>query len=171
MSFSHKAFAFDGHAFERQLAPTLRQALAQGGTSALEAFIDTHRALLKDPYEGEPLSPDWRSQLEAGDVQELADFALTRYYDPKEDFGIGAEWAGLEPDLPGVQRQALLGAVLEAGGQAFDPGRMGSYFQDQPCAAKSLQVLGHVDDGGALGAFQRGLQQAVRAGRWIYVSF
>lgn len=69
MSFSHKAFAFDGHAFEVQLAPTLRHALAQGDTSALQAFIDTHWELLKDPYEGEPLSPDWRAQLEAGDVR------------------------------------------------------------------------------------------------------
>lgn len=171
MSLSHKAFALDGHAFEVQLAPTLRQALLQGDTSALQAFIDTHWESLKDPYEGEPLSPDWRSQLEAGDVQELADFALTRYYDPKADFGIGEEWGGRDPDLPGVQRQALLGAALEEGGQAFDPGRMGSYFQDPGCAALSLQVLGQVDDGGAMGAFKRGLQQAVRAGCGAYITF
>ena len=31
MSFSHEAFAFDGHAFEVQLAPTLRRALALMG--------------------------------------------------------------------------------------------------------------------------------------------
>lgn len=31
MGFSHKAFAFDGHAFEVQLAPTLRRALALMG--------------------------------------------------------------------------------------------------------------------------------------------
>lgn len=171
MSFSHKAFAFDGHTFERQLAPMLRQALAQGGTSALDAFIDTHRAVLKDPYEGEPLSPDWRSQLDAGDVQELADFALTRYYDPKADFGIGDAWGGLGPDLSGVQEQALLGAALEEGGQTFDPGRMGSYFQDPGCVAKSLQVLEHVGDGEALGAFKRGLLQAVHAGCWVYITF
>lgn len=171
MSFSHKAFAFDGHAFEVQLAPTLRRALAQGDPSALQAFIDTHWELLKDPYEGAPLSPAWRSQLEAGDLQELADFALTRYYDPKADFGIGEEWAGLGPDLPEVQRLALLGAGLEEGGQTFDPGRMGSYFQDLGCAAMSLQVLERVDDDGALGAFKRGLQQAVHAGCGMYVTF
>ena len=170
MSFSHKAFAFDGHAFEVQLAPTLRHALAQGDTSALQAFIDTHWELLKDPYEGEPLSPDWRAQLEAGDVQELADFALTRYYDPKADFGIGEEWGGLGLELTEAQRQALLGAALQEGGQTFDPGRMGSYFQDRQCAAMSLQVMEHANEG-ALGAFKRGLQQAVHAGRGMYVTF
>lgn len=170
MSFSHKAFAFDGHAFEVQLAPTLRRALAQGDPWALEAFVDTHWEALKDPYGGEPLSPGWRSQLEAGDLQELADFALTRYYDPKADFGIGEEWDGLAQGLPGAQRQALLGAALQEGGQTFDPGRMGSYFQDRQRAAMSLQVFEHVDDG-ALGAFKRGLQQAVGKGRGLYVTF
>lgn len=163
MSFSHKAFAFDGHAFEVQLAPTLRHALPQGDTSALQAFIDTHWESLKDPYEGEPLSPDWRAQLEAGDVQELA-------YDPKADFGIGEEWGGLGLKLTEAQRQALLGAALQEGGQNFDPGRMGSYFQDRQCAAMSLQVMEHANEG-ALGAFKRGLQQAVHAGRGMYVTF
>jgi hypothetical protein len=45
----------------------------------LGAFIDAHRIELRDPYEGEPLSEDWRSRLESGEVQELGDIALTQY--------------------------------------------------------------------------------------------
>lgn len=170
MSFSHKAFAFDGHAFEVQLAPTLRRALAQGDPSALQAFIDTHWESLKDPCEGAPLSPAWRSQLEAGDLQELADFALTRYYDPKADFGIGEEWGGMAQGLPEAQRQALLGAALQEDGQTFDPGRMGSYFQDRQRAAMSLQLLEHANES-ALDAFKRRLQQVVGEGLGMYVTF
>jgi hypothetical protein len=121
---------------------------------------------VRDPYEGEPLTEDWRSKLEAGDVQELADFAVTRYYQPSADFGIGEAWQALSNELPEAERAALLGSPFEG----FDPGRMGSYFQSERVAAHSLRALRNLS-GPAAERFKQGLSEAVDSGRGIYVTF
>src|SRR4051812_47274759 len=108
MSMSHKAFAFDWDEFDGGLVPILAAALdAQDGTE-LAAFIERERDHLTDPYEGDPLPTDWRALLEVGDVQELADFALTRYYRVREERGIGPAWIGVGQSLPECQTRALL---------------------------------------------------------------
>ena len=73
----HKAFAFDWNAFQRHLAPILRDALSSDSVVGLAAFIEHHRQSLTDPYEGEPLPEDWSSLMENRDVQDHGDFALT----------------------------------------------------------------------------------------------
>jgi len=166
MSFSHKAFAFDWSAFELELAPTLKLGLQRGDTKLLESFIEVHRKSLRDPYEGEPLPEDWRDLLEAGDVQELADFALTRYYLPSEDFGVGEEWSVFSEKVSEAERHAMLGSAFEN----FDPGRMGSYFQSSRAAAASLQALQNLGAGTAE-TFKTGLRKAVNSGLGIYVTF
>lgn len=170
MSFSHKAFAFEWVAFEKELAPTLGQALKANDTAALEAFIERYREELRDPYEGEPLPPGWRSMLEAGDVQELGDFALTRYYLPKRDFGLSDEWTGLYEELTDVVRIALLGDAFGESGDNFDPGRMGSYFQTPARAAESFKVLGACGHSGLQG-FIDALSKAVDTRKGLYVTF
>ncbi|APP74482.1 hypothetical protein [Xanthomonas vesicatoria] len=166
MSFSHKAFSFDWAAFERELAPKLKQALQLEDARPLEDFIEAHIDSVRDPYEGEPVTEDWRSMLEAGDVQELADFALTRYYQPSADFGIGEEWEALSREMPEAERAALLGSAFES----FDPGRMGSYFQSERVAADSLRALRN-SSGTAAERLKQGLSEAVDSGRGIYVTF
>jgi hypothetical protein len=166
MSFSHKAFAFDWSAFELELAPKLKLGLQRGDTEFLEDFIEVHRNSLRDPYEGEPLPENWRDLLEAGDIQELSDFALTRYYLPSADFGVGEEWSVLSDRASEVERHAMLGSAFES----FDPGRMGSYFQSSRVAAASLQILGNLGDDSAE-VFKDGLRKAVNSGLGIYVTF
>src|SRR4051794_21853672 len=130
MSMSHKAFVFDWGAFHKELAPFLIEALENGDPTRLVEFGDRHRHSLRDPYEGECLGEKWSERLEVGDVQEVADFVLTRYYDATEDRGLSQAWLELESLLDAEQRLALLGRPFGPEEMLFDPGRMGSYFQD-----------------------------------------
>jgi len=125
MSFSHKAFAFSSESFAEELAPLLSQSLASRSTSLLEAFIERHISACSCPYDGEPLGPEWRELLEMGTTQELADFALTKYYEPTEDFGLGEAWGQVEATLLAPQRAALLGTALGPPDNLFDPGLQG----------------------------------------------
>jgi len=170
LSFSHKAFIFDWLKFEHELLPTLRLALQRNQTEPLVAFIEMHLESIKDPYEGEPLPQDWRSLISIGDVQELGDFALTRYYQPTEDFGLSEEWGSLSERFSALEKSALLGVSLAEAGTAFDPGRMGAYFQRPEEVALSLQLLqqaGHQ----SLEPFMAGLSQAAALGKGLYVTF
>jgi hypothetical protein len=87
MSMCHKAFVFEWPAFERRLAPILFSSLSTNDRSALLQFIRANRTACKDPYEGEPLGPNWEEQLTTTGVQEAGDFALTCFYNPADDFG------------------------------------------------------------------------------------
>jgi hypothetical protein len=110
MSMDHRAFAFDWTAFEGGLLPILVRALETEDQGPLSSFIEAHRRELRDPYEGDPLPHDWRSLLEHGGVQELADFALTRYYRPEDDRGLGPEWQAIDDMAAPAVRATLLGA-------------------------------------------------------------
>ena len=88
MSMSHKAFAFDWRTFERELLPVLVHALSTDSGDGLVRFVDSNITHCTDPYEGEPLLPNWKDSLGTGDVQELGDYALTKYYDATDDCGL-----------------------------------------------------------------------------------
>ena len=136
----------------------------------MEAFIDHHVAQLKDPYEGEPLSADWRDKLGNKDVHEYGDYALTRFYDPADCWGIGYEWARLSEELPESAANAMLGFVVGPPGNLFDPGRCGSYFQTPRQVRESLGVLqAHTCPG--LGRFLDLLSRCVAEARGVYVTF
>ena len=107
----------------------------------LAEFIQQQRGRLTDPYNGDPLPEDWRALLESGDVQELANFALTRYYRVWDDHGVGGAWLGLRESLTERQSRALLGAPFGDGDRLFDPGRLGSYFQSPVITHQSLVAL------------------------------
>jgi hypothetical protein len=125
----HKAYALDWSRFESDLLPLLLDALASDDPDTLEVYIDRHLHELSDPYEGQPLSADWRESLENRDVQEYGDYALTRFYDPGDCWGIGYEWARLSDQLPELAANAILGFPVGPAEHLFDPGRYGSYFQ------------------------------------------
>jgi hypothetical protein len=141
MPMEHKAFAFDWPRFERDLYPLLVEALAADDPAGLEAYIDRHRAELTDPDEGEPMSADWRDGMENGDVHEFGDYALTRFYDPADCWGVGYAWARLSDELPGPVKSALLGSSVGPPERLFDPGRYGSYFQTPDHVRESLAAL------------------------------
>jgi hypothetical protein len=170
MSLEHKAFAFDWVRFTRGLQPTLLRALADDNSAILEKYIERHRNELRDPYEGEPLTEDWRDLLENEGVQEFADFTLTRHYRPAEDRGIGYGWSELRDELPEPQAAAMLGKSLGACGVTFDPGRMGAYFQTPVMVRRSLQMLATVRRP-ELKRFRNLLNRCAVTGSGLYVTF
>jgi len=137
----HRAYAFDWARFEVELLDLLERALAAGDLGTLFAFVDEHRSRCRDPYEGEPLSAEWRGRLETDGIQELADFALTKYYDPSDDCGVQELWTHIDNELPDNARAALLGFVIGPLDRRFDPGKMGSYFQTPSMVRSSLLTL------------------------------
>lgn len=142
MSMSHKAFAFDWKAFESdELYTLLVQALESNEVLALNRYIENHCAELKDPYEGEPLDRTWQEILENCDIHEYGDFALTRFYDPAADRGVGCEWMEIDDLLFEADRGALLGFPISFENNVFDPGRMGSYFQTPDRVLESLRIV------------------------------
>ncbi len=130
MSMDHKAFAFDWNAFRTdRLHDILYEALESGMTSVLVAYINDHRESVRTPCEGAALEPDWQDSLENNDVQELGDYALTRFYDPCEDLGLGPCWTKAIETIPEAYHAIVLGGALGPKESPFDPGRQGSYFQ------------------------------------------
>jgi hypothetical protein len=89
VSMSHKAYAFDWSAFVRdELHDILLDALSSGNERGLVRCIEANRDYINDRYQGGRLSDDWKDRLGNYDVHEFADLALTRFYDPMEDYGI-----------------------------------------------------------------------------------
>jgi hypothetical protein len=170
MSMSHKAFAFNWYAFDFDLSPILLAALDADDGSELADIVNQERHRLTDPYNGDPLPEDWRTVLEVGDVQELADFALTLYYGVQEDHGVGSAWLTLNESLTAEQRLALLGGTIGVGDRLFDPGRLGSYFQSPEVIGESLKVL----DGVAANEVQCFRELLAECAVWrlgVYVTF
>jgi len=170
MSFDHKAFQFDWESFLSELALPMNQALAQDDAAPLRRFVEINRSQCSSPYDGEPLDLNWQALLEAGDVQEFADFALTKYYKPNDDFGIGGIWLELTDSLDPRQKHALLGQPFGLSNAPFDPGRQGSYFQTPAEVKQSLLDLsrsGKAD----IAVFHRNLVSVAANGKGLYVTF
>ncbi len=170
MSMDHKAFAFDWNSFERGLLPILIGSLTSGDGEPIKAFIQEHLEQLSDPYEGNPLPDDWRSLLVNGDVQELADFALTLYYQPSDDQGVGPAWIRLAQQLPTEIQTTLLGKPIGMTARLFDPGRMGSYFQTPEQVQDSTQSLSEYGRSD-LYHYRRLLEECKSRRLGIYVTF
>ncbi len=140
----HKAFLFDYEDFRGELQPILEQALISGDVSNLRSFIELNILELTDPYEGKPLTSGSSSSIENGDIHEYRDFALTKYYSPQDDRGLGAEWEIIQQLLErqtARQDSPILGNALGPRGGEFDPGRMGSYFQSPEQVQSNLKYL------------------------------
>lgn len=140
----HKAFVFDHAAFLAECAPLLEQALRSQSSAALIAWIAAHRSALRDPYAGAPLDEGWQALIELGSADEYGDFALTRFYRPQDDIGLGVAWLELDARLAAygeVARLALLGQPFGPRGHLFDPGKMGAYFQPYQLVVANHELL------------------------------
>lgn len=144
MAMDHRAYVFDADAYQQELRPVLEQSLRGGDPAPLRDFIRRHHDALKDPYAGEPLEAEWERLLEVEDPHEYGDFALTKYYDPSKDIGLGRAWAEVQELLV---RESEAGTLLTLGrtiGPAeapFDPGRMGSYVMSNAEAKERLESI------------------------------
>src|SRR5262245_18717762 len=141
MPMEHQAYAFDWSRFEFDLLPVLVGALTANNSAELETYIGRHLSELSDPYEGEPLTVDWRDTLGNRDVHEYGDYALTRFYDPSDCWGIGYGWARLSDELPRLAANTMLGFSVGPAENRFDPGRYGLYFQTPIQVRESLALL------------------------------
>jgi hypothetical protein len=179
MAFLHHAYLFDFDRFDAELRPVLVEALRSNDPAPLRLFMEQHRHELKDPYAGEPLEPNWEELLETRDVQEYGDFALTLYYDPSADIGLGNRWPALQDLLiceapPGTD--LTLGDTIGPPNRPFDPGGMGAYLLTNEAAMSRLTTLRK------LSAARPGLREPLaqlegmfaiigKSGRGAYVTF
>src|SRR5689334_17801487 len=170
MSMSHKAYVFDWQRFERELAALLMRSLTDGDAQGLIQFGNERLSALSNPYEGQLLASGWLGTLEVADVHEVADYVLTNYYTPTEDWGIGDSWLVVKEGLDAPHKSALLGNPFGPANNQFDPGRMGAYFQDEAMCRRSFALLNATKEE-ALGPFLAGLQRAIQSGKGVYVTF
>ena len=178
MSMEHKAFVFDHDAFDRELRPTLERALSSHDISGLVAFINANSGQLFDPYEGEPLGEGWEVMIETPDAHQYGDFALTKYYDPTVDIGLGVLWERVQELIsndPTLVESPILGTVVGPGDAPFDPGKMGAYFQSAEQVRRHYHSLMGFqqlfpNDDNLKKAIQM-LAQAKNAERGLYVTF
>ena len=173
MSMCHKAYALDNPLFSRELAPVLFHALATGDISDLSSFVDTDAKALTFPWDGSPLPEDWLSVLQAGDPHEIGDLALTKYYDVDDDCGLQEHWIEIDDQLSDAARPPDLASWARLSGRPenlFDPGRLGSYFQDPSEVVRSRDVVRTLSSFD-LSRFLALLEGAARSGRGLYVTF
>src|SRR5262245_21828213 len=138
----HKAFLFAYEPFDAELRPLLEDDLRNHNYRKVRAFALANLDTPRDPYEGEPLRADWESLIETRDTHQYGDFALTKYYDPIADIGLGQSWEGLQELIEGeVPRSPLLGSTIGPIGEPFDPGKMGSYFQNPGDVTRNYKHL------------------------------
>jgi hypothetical protein len=121
----HKAFDFYWNLFEKELLPILQIALNRKDSELLINFIKLNLEYISDPYEGAPLVDDWHDELTLLPIQDIADYALTKYYSVENQLGLGDSWIDISDNLSKKEVDALLGHAFDN----FDPGCYGSYFQ------------------------------------------
>jgi hypothetical protein len=177
MSFEHKAFLFDYGDFQNEFEPVLVDALASGNLAGLISFIESNRGMLRDPYEGYPLDEGWRELIEEEDAHQFGDFALTKFYDPREDIGLGSSWEQVQSALDeefGRGLITVLGRAVGPDGAFFDPGKMGSYFLSEEAAREACRKLRGLQAEGrteGIKGFLEILERSVAEGKGLYVTF
>lgn len=183
MTMDHKAYKLDYDGFQRELAPILSKALETGEAKELRTFVERNFAHLKDPNEGGPLGPNWHELVEPPlpnrpdlELQLWGDLALTKYYDPSQDFGLSTEWQEAEEHLQvaGVDPTPIvLGQPLQADGRYFDPGLQGAYFQSPRDVRYALASLdcSAFQECAPLREWLELLRSAAAAGAGLYVTF
>lgn len=169
----HKAFLFDHASFERELRPSLEDALGTGDTSRLVSFIEANRHARRDPYEGEPLGADWIAHIEVGDAHQYGDVALTKYYRPTDDIGLGLAWERVQ-DLVTAARCAtspILGTTVGPRANPFDPGKMGSYFQSASMVRDSYAFIVRLASSPDVTGALEMLETASSSNSGLYITF
>ena len=142
MSMEHKAFDFDWDEFEIALLPVFLSTLASNDSTGLLEFIELNLENITDPYEGDKLGKNWQVEISSYSIQEIADYALTKYYSVTEEFGLGNSWISQTDKLSKKEVDALLGTSFKC----FDPGCYGSYFQSLGQLNESIKILSNIKD-------------------------
>jgi hypothetical protein len=179
MSFEHKAFVLDYQSFESQLKNILESALENKNVSQLSGYISQNQTHLKDPYEGEPLTDNWESMIESQDPHQYGDFALTMFYDPTEDIGLGYDWENIQEILSQklTDTSSVLGSPIGPESNYFDPGKMGAYFQSPQQVIENQRLLensfdqGELESSAELEKMLEMLQAATLEGKGLYITF
>lgn len=173
----HKAFVFDYLTFDRELRAILEDALATGDSSEVVSFINANLSNLRDPYEGEPLGNDWESFIDTHDAHQYGDFALTKYYDPLADKGLGTSWESAQEMIAvntTLKESPILGSTIGPKDEPFDPGKMGSYFQSPRQVRESyeymLEIAAKIPSGDLTKAVQM-LEEARKSENGLYITF
>ena len=144
MTMEHQAFIFDYDDFNNELSEVLSNAIRTNEIGELIAFIARNLSYLKDPYEGEPLDLYWQELIEHNDIDEYGDFAITKYYNPQSNIGLGYGWEKINDLLLeelNVAISPLLGTPFGSAENYFDPGKLGSYFQSPEQVKQNLRLL------------------------------
>lgn len=160
----HKAYLVDWHLFTIELRSLISN-LSPDSKVDLLNFIKLNQTKITDPYEGEPLSESWVTELSELSVDELADYSLALCYSVTEEHGLGDHWLKFQESLPEDQRKHLLGSSFTA----FDPGKMGSYFQSPKEVEDSLIFLKPYQE--ELNGFYDLLTQCTKSAKGLYVTF
>lgn len=169
MSMEHKAFKFDFKEFEKELKPILTKALVTGENTQLIKFIEENVDHCTYPWAAEPLSDNWEQELEIGDVHEIGDFALTKYYDPDHEKGLASKYIEISERYPALSKH-LLGIPLGQNENYFDPGKMGSYFVSPDEALRlGSMIENHEED--VVKTYGNFLIECANAGLGVYITF
>ncbi|RMO97620.1 hypothetical protein ALQ33_01459 [Pseudomonas syringae pv. philadelphi] len=180
MSYEHKAFIFDIDSFGSEFKPLLESCLLSGNVDQVRDFVVSNKQFLVDPYEGIPLDDNWEDMIEEKDVHQYGDFALTKYYSPVDDRGLGIWWSVIQEipfDKNKLSSSPFLGVPVGSDEVFFDPGKMGSYFQTENEVIDSLNKLLEIEvkvQNDALEdfrEFKKLLEQAIDEKKGIYVTF
>lgn len=177
----HKAFVFNCEGFERELKGILEEELHTDSYLRLREFILKNIDHIKDPYEGNILDEDWELMIENDDPHQYGDFALTKYYEPLDDIGIGMNWEKLQDIVGGLAIEGespILGTTVGSSDNPFDPGKMGAYFQSLSKVKQNLKFLNELKKEGAdrdieveLKTSIKMLKAANEAKKGLYVTF
>ncbi|MEH1942426.1 MAG: hypothetical protein V7L01_19730 [Nostoc sp.] len=82
--------------------------------------------------------------IETEDINQYGDFAITKYYNPQCNIGLGYNWMPLYDILPNELDKdvsPLLGKFFGIPGNYFNPGKMGSYFQSLEQVKNNFELL------------------------------
>jgi hypothetical protein len=130
MSMNHKAYVFEDEAFDKELSVPLANALRKNDPKILLPFIDSHREQLKWKRT-DPMPKDLHAWCMEEGVQQAGDLALTAFYDPEAEIGLGPAWHQMHELLDSIDVDAvgtLCGEPFVAR-VVFNPGGLGAYFQ------------------------------------------
>ena len=149
MAMEHKAFGFRWNSFREALLPRFYLYL-EGRVDEVADFARAEAGDLFDPYEGMPLRVEQVNEaLVRGEHDFIAEAALTAFYAPSEDVGVGYEYLDVHSRLEalGANYAGLLhGSTLSHAGKLFDPGKMGTFFCDLDEAESKSRLVSTIQD-------------------------
>ena len=151
MTMEHKAYLFDTELFNQELRPIILAAGKNNDSILLRNYIAKNIGKVRSVYSGELLENNWENELEIGNVQELADFSLTCFYNPEDVLGLSYSWDVLLEALKILSTKFdadyyILGRPLELDTFRLDPGGMGMGFVQMNDILLILEDLINIKD-------------------------